>query len=73
MNGIMPGPLWLAIASAGKSDSLENVTLTHRSESDTVAAKKSGSHEEPMNDFANRRARENGGGDEERDRRTPRA
>jgi hypothetical protein len=24
MNGIMPGPLWLAIASAASTDSLEN-------------------------------------------------
>lgn len=31
MNGIMPGPLFLAIASAAKNDSLENGTLIHRS------------------------------------------
>ena len=31
MNGVMPGPLWLAIASAAKHDSLDNRTLTYPS------------------------------------------
>ena len=39
MNGIMPGPLWLAIASAEKGGSSENRTLNHYSENDTVTAK----------------------------------
>jgi hypothetical protein len=39
MNGIMPGPLWLAIASAASNSAVENRTLTHRSENATVAEK----------------------------------
>jgi hypothetical protein len=39
MNGVMPGPLWLAIASAAKSDSLENGTLDQHSKNDTVDGK----------------------------------
>ena len=36
MNGIIPGPLWLAIASAVKGTSSENGNLIHCSENDTV-------------------------------------
>ena len=39
MNGIIPGPLWLAIASAASNSAVENRTLTHRSENATVAKK----------------------------------
>ncbi len=37
MNGIMPGPLFLAIASATSTESRENASLTRRDGSDTVA------------------------------------
>jgi hypothetical protein len=49
MNGIVPGPLWLAIASAATSDSLENGTLTHHSKNDIVAGKRANRDNEPMN------------------------
>jgi hypothetical protein len=39
MNGIMPGPLWLAIASATNGASPENRTLIQHSRSDNVARK----------------------------------
>lgn len=39
MNGIMPGPLWLAIASAVKNDSSENRFLNHCSGNDAVSEK----------------------------------
>jgi len=39
MNGIMPGPLFLAIASASHADSSENATLTHSGKSATVTGK----------------------------------
>ena len=40
MNGVMPGPLWLAIASAGNSPSTSSGNPGHHSISDTVAGKK---------------------------------
>jgi hypothetical protein len=40
MNGIMPGPLWLAIASAVNSTSTKNRTLSHYPKSDTVTGEK---------------------------------
>ena len=49
MNGIMPGPLFLAIVSAANNDSLENRTLPHDSKNGTVAGKKNGSYRESMN------------------------
>lgn len=36
MNGIMPGPLWLSIASAVNGGPTENRTLTDSSKNDTV-------------------------------------
>lgn len=39
MNGIVPGPLWLAIASATNGVSTENRTLIQHLESDNVARK----------------------------------
>ena len=39
MNGIMPGPLWLAIASSVKRDPTENRTFIHHSKNDTVTGK----------------------------------
>ena len=39
MNGIMPGPLFLAIASASNADSSLNGTLTDVSKRNTVAGK----------------------------------
>ena len=48
MNGVMPGPLWLAIASAANSASLENGTLTHQSNNGTVARKKNDSNRDSM-------------------------
>ena len=39
MNGIMPGPLWLAIASATNGTSHENRNLIQGSKNDTVARK----------------------------------
>jgi len=39
MNGIMPGPLWLAIASATNSASSEKGTLIHSSKSGNVTTK----------------------------------
>ena len=36
MNGIMPGPLWLAIASAANGGSHENRNPTHPSKNATV-------------------------------------
>jgi len=36
MNGIMPGPLWLSIASAVNGDPTENRTLTYPSKNATV-------------------------------------
>jgi hypothetical protein len=39
MNGVVPGPLWLMIAGAVSQSSLENGTLTHRSENATVDMK----------------------------------
>ena len=39
MNGILPGPLLLAIASAPNSSSFENGTLIQGFESDTVDGK----------------------------------
>ena len=49
MNGIMPGPLWLAIASSVNRTPNENRTLTHHSQNDTVARKKNDSDGESMN------------------------
>jgi hypothetical protein len=40
MNGIVPGPLWLMVASAVSQSSLENGTLIHHSKNDTVAGKR---------------------------------
>lgn len=40
MNGIVLGPLFLAIASAGRNEPSENATLTHDSDSGTVAGKR---------------------------------
>ena len=37
MNGIVPGPLFLAIVSASSAESRENASLTRRDRSDTVA------------------------------------
>jgi hypothetical protein len=39
MNGIMPGPLWLAIASAANTGSPENRNLIQHPRSDNVARK----------------------------------
>ena len=39
MNGVMPGPLWLAIASAINNTSVETGTLTHPSKNATVTEK----------------------------------
>jgi hypothetical protein len=39
MNGIMPGPLWLAIASATNRASSENGTLIRSSKSGNVTTK----------------------------------
>ena len=39
MNGIVPGPLWLAIASATNSALTENRTLTWSSKIDTLTGK----------------------------------
>jgi hypothetical protein len=39
MNGIMPGPLFLAVASAAPANPCENASPTHRGRSDTVAGK----------------------------------
>ena len=36
MNGILPGPLWLAIASSVNSSPVENGTLTRTSKNATV-------------------------------------
>ena len=49
MNGIMPGPLFLAIVSAANNDSLENRTLPYDSKNGTVAGKKNDSDRESMN------------------------
>lgn len=49
MNGIMPGPLWLAIVSAANSTSLENGTPTHQAKNGNVARKKNDSDRESMN------------------------
>ena len=39
MNGVMPGPLWLAIASGASNNLGENGTLTHPSKNATVTRK----------------------------------
>lgn len=39
MNGIMPGPLWLAMASAANSTSHENRNLNQDSKNDNVTRK----------------------------------
>jgi len=39
MNGIMPGPLWLAIASATNSTSSESATPIHSCKSGDVTTK----------------------------------
>jgi len=39
MNGIMPGPLWLAIASATNGTPVENRNPTHPSKNATVTGK----------------------------------
>lgn len=49
MNGIMPGPLWLAIASATLNDTSENGTLNHHSQNATVARKNNDSDGESAN------------------------
>jgi len=43
MNGIMPGPLWLAIASAANDTTIENRNPTHELKNDTVTGNMSGS------------------------------
>ena len=40
MNGVMPGPLWLAIASAANRPSTSSGIPAHQPISDTVAGKK---------------------------------
>jgi len=49
MNGIVPGPLWLAIASAAN----ENRNLTHQPQSDTFTGTRTNSQGE----IANRQTR----------------
>ena len=39
MNGIVPGPLWLAIASAVNNPASENGTLIQQSKIDTLTGK----------------------------------
>ena len=39
MNGIMPGPMWLATASAAYDTAIENRNPTHGLKNDTVTGK----------------------------------
>ncbi|MEJ2582700.1 MAG: hypothetical protein P8127_13855 [Acidobacteriota bacterium] len=48
MNGIVPGPLWLVIASATNGSSVENRTLTHHSKNGTVTGNKNDSDRESI-------------------------
>jgi hypothetical protein len=49
MNGIVPGPLWLAIASSVDNTPNENRTLTHPSENATVTGEMTESQEHLVN------------------------
>jgi hypothetical protein len=49
MNGIVPGPLWLMVASAVTSSSLENGTLLEEPVNDTVAGKRAERDNESVN------------------------
>ncbi len=54
MNGIMPGPLWLAIASSANSSLTENRTLTYQSKNATVTGEMAENQEDNTTGSRNR-------------------
>jgi hypothetical protein len=63
MNGVIPGPLWLAVASATSADPIEYGVPTNLSKSDTVAGERPPTKTKPSQAWRRTAKKRPGGSD----------